>query len=70
LLEARAELDHAKRGEMYAEMQKIVSDDGGALIPMYANNVDARSKKVATPEKLASNWELDGWKCLDRWWFA
>lgn len=70
LIQARAELDHAKRTEMYAEMQQIVSDDGGSVIPMYANNVDARSKKVATPEKLASNWELDGWKCLDRWWFA
>lgn len=70
LLAARAELDEAKRGAMYAEMQQICRDDGGALIPMYANNVDARSKKVAHMGKLASNWELDGWKCLDRWWFA
>ena len=70
LLAARAELDEAKRGEMYYEMQQLCRDDGGALVPMYANNVDARSKKVAHMGKLASNWELDGWKCLDRWWFA
>jgi peptide/nickel transport system substrate-binding protein len=70
LVEARAELDQAKRGEMYAEMQRLVRDDGGSVIPMYANNVDARSKKVANDGTLASNWELDGWKCLDRWWFV
>ena len=51
-------------------MQRLVRDDGGSVIPMYANNVDARSKKVANDGTLASNWELDGWKCLDRWWFA
>jgi peptide/nickel transport system substrate-binding protein len=70
LVAARAELDRAKRAEMYGEMQQLVRDDGGSVIPMYANNVDARSKKVAHMGKLASNWELDGWKCLDRWWFA
>ncbi|MGI9462629.1 MAG: ABC transporter substrate-binding protein, partial [Aestuariivirgaceae bacterium] len=70
LVEARAELDQAKRAAMYAEMQKLVRDDGGAVIPMYANNVDAVSKKVATPDKIAGNWDLDGWKSLERWWFA
>ena len=70
LVEARAELDQAKRTEMYAEMQRLVRDEGGSVIPMYANNVDARSKKLAHSGKLGSNWELDGWKCLDRWWFA
>ncbi len=70
LIEARAELDEDKRRTMYYEMQQIVRDDGGSVIPMYANNVDARSKKIAHGGKLASNWELDGWKCLERWWFA
>ena len=51
-------------------MQRLVRDEGGSVIPMYANNVDARSKKLAHSGKLGSNWELDGWKCLDRWWFA
>ena len=70
LVEARAELDQAKRAVMYAEMQRLVRNEGGSVIPMYANNVDARSKKVANSGKLGSNWELDGWSCLDRWWFA
>ncbi len=70
LVEARAELDEPKRRAMYHEMQAIVSDDGGAVVPMYANYVDARSDKVAHGDKVATNWELDGWKVLERWWFA
>ena len=70
LTTARAELDTTKRREMYREMQMLVRDDGGSVIPMYANWVDARSDKVAHDDKVAANWELDGWKVLERWWFA
>ncbi len=70
LTAARAELDIEKRRAMYREMQQLVRDDGGAVIPMYANFVDGRSEKVAHPEQVASNWELDGWKLCERWWFA
>ncbi len=69
LTAARAELNDERRGGMYAEMQEIVRDNCGSVIPMYANNVDAVSKAVATPEQLASNWDLDGWLSLERWWF-
>jgi hypothetical protein len=37
---------------------------------MYANSVDARSKKVANGGKPASNAYLDGWKVAERWWMA
>ena len=70
LVAARAELDDAKRGEMYREMQLLVRDEGGAIVPMYANFVDARSKKIAHGGKLGSNDCLDGWKCIERWWMA
>jgi peptide/nickel transport system substrate-binding protein len=69
LVQARAELDESKRREMYYEMQALVRDDGGTIIPMYANFVDARSEKVAHG-KLAADRELDGWKVVDRWWVA
>jgi len=68
LVEARGELDQKKRGEMYAEMQKIVSDEGGVVIPMIANMVDAASTKVKF-EKPAGNQELDGLRICERWWF-
>jgi peptide/nickel transport system substrate-binding protein len=37
LKEARGELDTAKRKEMYAELQRMVSEDGGEVIPMFNN---------------------------------
>ena len=70
LLQARAELDQEKRREMYREMQVLVRDEGGSVIPMYANFLDGVSDKVAHPEQVGSNWELDGWKLIERWWFA
>ena len=70
LLEARAELDTAKRAAIYSEMQNIVRDEGGVLIPVFANWVQALSDKVGTPEQIAGNWTLDGNKNIERWWFA
>ncbi len=70
LVEARAELDTAKRRTMYGEMQQLVSDDGGVIIPMFANMLQARSNKVAHGKAVGSNLALDGWKCVERWWFA
>lgn len=70
LLAARAELDDAKRRQMYGEMQKLVSDDGGVIVPMYANYVSVRSAAVQHGEHVSSVSGLDGSKCGERWWFA
>ena len=70
LIQARAELDTSKRREMYSEMQRLVRDEGGAIVPIYASFVQATSSKVQTPEKLALNLEFDGHKSAERWWFS
>lgn len=70
LREARAELDEQRRAEMYAEMQRIVRDDGGVVIPMFANDVMALTRSLITSTRVAANMELDGNKCAERWWFA
>lgn len=70
LVAARSELDETKRREMYQEMQQIVSFEGSTIIPMYNNYVMALSKAVATPAKVSSNWNLDGFRSVERWWFA
>jgi len=70
LLAARAELDTDTRRAMYHEMQQLVSDEGGAIIPMFANYVMARGAGVAHEARIGSNLDLDGWKCIERWWFA
>ncbi len=69
LVAARSELDDAKRREMYFEMQKIVSDEGGVVIPMFANYVMGLSNKVKH-EKMGANWTMDGFRAIERWWFG
>ncbi|MEM7300909.1 MAG: ABC transporter substrate-binding protein [Pseudomonadota bacterium] len=69
VVQARAELDPAKRRTLYAECQQLVSDDGGAIVPMWANYIHASAKKVAHDEKVAGNWENDGNRAAERWWF-
>lgn len=69
LVEARAELDEAKRRQMYFEMQKIVRDEGGVVVPMFANYVMGLSDKVMH-DKMGANWSLDGFRAVERWWFA
>ncbi|MDH3377665.1 MAG: ABC transporter substrate-binding protein [Gammaproteobacteria bacterium] len=70
LIDARAELDTKKRREMYVEMQRIVNAEGGSVIPIFMAYTHAASKKIGLPEQLANNWELDGHKNAERWWFV
>ena len=69
LVAARGELDDAKRRTMYHEMQQLVSDDGGVVVPMFANYVMGLSNKVAH-DKMGANWSMDGFRAIERWWFA
>ena len=68
--EARAELDDTKRREMYVECQTLVHNDGGAIVPMFANYIHAHSKKLAHEPDVAGNWGSDGGKVGERWWFT
>ena len=70
LLAAKAELDDAKRGEMYAEMQELCHNDGGTIVPFFRNRVNVMSTKLGHPEQMAGNWELDGARSFQRWWMA
>jgi peptide/nickel transport system substrate-binding protein len=70
VVEGRAELNETRRSEIYAECQSLIRDDGGCLLPMFYNNVWARSKKVTHSGELAANWNTDGAKLCERWWFA
>ena len=70
LLEARAELDSAKRREMYGEMQSLVSQEGATIIPMFANYIDAHSTKVAHGPDVGNLWMLDNSRICKRWWMA
>ncbi len=70
LIQGKVELDPAKRREIYVEMQRIVHDEGGAIIPLFMSYTQAVSKKIGMPEQIASNWGFDGEKSAERWWFT
>jgi peptide/nickel transport system substrate-binding protein len=54
---------------MYYEMQEIVRDKGGVVVPMFANYVFGTSDKIAHGT-MAGNWDLDGEKFHERWWYS
>jgi len=54
---------------MYAEMQQILHDDGGLIVMLFNNYVSAHSTKLAHGP-VSSNWDADGMKIGERWWFA
>jgi peptide/nickel transport system substrate-binding protein len=68
LREARSELNEGRRAEMYARMQSILHEDGGAIIPVFANYTGAIRREEIGHRELASNWDLDGLRCIERWW--
>lgn len=70
LLAARSEVNEDLRREMYHEMQEIVSFEGSVIIPMNNNYVMATSENIATPDQISANWNLDGFRCVERWWMA
>ncbi len=46
LVEARGLLDEAKRKEIYGQMQVMIAEEAGTIIPVYISNVDAITEKL------------------------
>ncbi|WP_413867426.1 ABC transporter substrate-binding protein [Albidovulum sp.] len=69
LVAARGEKDETKRKELYWECQALISADGGMVAPVWADFIDATSDKVMHGE-VGNDWELDGARASERWWFA
>ncbi len=69
LVAARGERDDNKRKELYWECQALLSGEGGMIAPAWADYLDAKSSKISTSEKVAGDWDLDGARASERWWF-
>ena len=67
LITARAELDSDKRREQYFEMQQILRDDGGVLVPMFANYVQAVNNRIVSPDTVGNLWQMDNGRMAERW---
>jgi peptide/nickel transport system substrate-binding protein len=44
--EARAMLDPTRRRELYGECQRMICEEGGAIIPMFVDHIEAGSTRV------------------------
>ncbi|MGE4250036.1 MAG: ABC transporter substrate-binding protein [Parvibaculaceae bacterium] len=69
LKDARAELDDNKRRTMYGDMQRLLHDQGGAVIPAFAAYLQAHNGTIAS-DGIATNYPLDGFRLTERWWRA
>jgi peptide/nickel transport system substrate-binding protein len=69
MVAARGITDDTQRAAMYAEMQQLIHDDCGTIVIVFNNIVEAHSKELAHGD-IAVNWEADGLKIAERWWFA
>jgi len=67
LVKARAELDFDKRKAMYAEMQTLVNTDGGTIVPVFNDWLDAGTKAVKgfEPHPL---FDFSGHKAAEKVW--
>lgn len=68
LNEARVELDPSRRREIFHTVRCMVHDHGGSIIPVFRNNVFAKSDRVQLGSWIASNLPNDGHRGLERWW--
>lgn len=67
LTAARSETNELKRKSMYGEMQTLVSNDGGAVIPIFGNYVNAFVDRVSPPPVVSTSEDLDGGRLIERW---
>ena len=70
LVKARGERDEGKRREMYVEMQRIVRDEAGVVIPVFNNYVFVCDDKLQHDGTIQGNLDFDGNKIPRTWWFA
>ncbi|MDA9982107.1 ABC transporter substrate-binding protein [Gammaproteobacteria bacterium] len=67
LVSSRGETDPAKRHQMYCEMQTLVNEECGMVIPAHSNYIDGKSKKLHGVPKVplgqmgASEWPEFVW---------
>lgn len=66
---ARPELDPKRRRELLWELQAVLRDDSGRIVPVFADFIDAIGPKLQGVEP-NGNRELDGQRLPERAWFG
>ncbi|MFT7059957.1 MAG: peptide/nickel transport system substrate-binding protein [Pseudorhodobacter sp.] len=69
ILSARSETDLVKRKDLYAQINKIVNEEGGVICPMFNDFIDAVSDKVMGWEPNPNGEMVNGF-ASSKTWFA
>ncbi|MBM3598026.1 MAG: ABC transporter substrate-binding protein [Alphaproteobacteria bacterium] len=69
LLAARAELDAAKRKRMYRDMQVMLHNESGAVIPCFYNNIVVAHQRVRGYVPHPAH-DMSGFRAAEKLWFA
>ena len=69
ILSARGETDTARRTDLYKQIGEIVHDDGGVIVPMFNDFIDAHSDKIGG-FIVDPNGEAMGSRASAKTWFA
>ncbi len=70
LIEGRTTFDSDKRRQIYHEIQQMVHDQGGLVLPMFANFAGAKSSKVTNSGTIGNVYKVDNGRVAERWWMA
>lgn len=69
LVAARAEQNLSKRRQMYHDLQFMLHEEGGAIIPVFTDFLDAASKKIAGFVSIAVG-DMSGNRAAEEVWFV
>jgi peptide/nickel transport system substrate-binding protein len=69
LAEARVELDEEKRKKIYHDIQVIMVDEGGEIIPLFADNLAAATDKIKGFTPTPSGGDMSGYRLAEKIWF-
>ncbi|CUH51548.1 ABC transporter substrate-binding protein [Shimia marina] len=65
---ARSELDAAKRRTHYDDLQRLVQQRSGLIIPAFAKHLQAVRSNVSAPQTVGAQYGLDNARFAERWW--
>jgi len=51
-------------------MQLILNEEGGLVLPMFANFVGAKTSKVMHGDAIGNVYKVDNGRVAERWWMA
>lgn len=67
IVQARGELDTEKRKKLYADMGQIIHDEGGVIIPMFNDYIDATGPRVGGWTKNGNDRFMNGYALTKCW---